>query len=45
MTARLRRWTRRRKPNHLSNRLAAFWCHRATDLGPLSLYLLGQDRL
>ncbi len=45
MTARVRRWTRRRKPNDLSNRLAAIRRDRSTNLGPIKNGLLGKDRL
>ena len=45
MTACLRRGTRRRKPNNLSDRLAPFRNHRAPDLGSFTAYLLGQDRI
>ena len=45
MTAGLRRWTRRRKPNDLSHRLAAVRRHRTAHLGPVEINLLGQSRL
>ena len=35
MTARIRRWTRCRKSNDLSDRLAAVRRHRATNLGSI----------
>lgn len=44
MTARIRRWTRRRKPNDISNRLATVRRHRATNLGSIKNDLLGQGR-
>jgi len=44
MTAGIRRWTRRRKSNHLSNRMAAVWSYRTADLGPVAHDLLGEDR-
>ncbi len=44
MTAGVRRWTRRGKPNDLSNRLAAVRRHRATNLGSIKNDLLGQGR-
>ena len=44
MTARIRRWTRRRKPNDISHRLATVRCHRATNLGSIKNDLLGQGR-
>ena len=42
MTARIRRWTRRRKSNDISNRLATVRRHRATNLGSIKNDLLGQ---
>lgn len=45
MTARLRRWTRRGKPNNLSYRLATFRRHRTAHLGSIKDDLLGQDWL
>ena len=45
MTARIRRWTRRRKPNDLSDRLAAVRRHRTENLGSIKNDLLGQSRL
>jgi len=45
MTARIRRWTRRRKPNDLSDRLAAVRRHRTENLGSIKNDLLGEDRL
>ena len=45
MTARIRRWTRRRKPNDISNRLAAVRRHRTENLGSIKNDLLGQGRL
>ncbi len=45
MTARVRRWTRRGKPNDLSDRLASFRRHRASHLGSFKAYLLGKSRL
>jgi len=45
MTARIRRWTRRRKPNDLSDRLAAVRRHRTENLGSIKNDLLGQGRL
>jgi len=45
MTARIRRWTRCRKPNDISNRLATVRRHRATNLGSIKNDLLGQGRL
>ena len=44
MTARIRRGTRRRKPNHLSDRLAAVWGHGTENLGSIETDLLGEDR-
>ena len=44
MTACIRRWTRCRKPNDLSRRLAAIRRHRSKNLGPLEVDLLGKDR-
>jgi hypothetical protein len=44
MTAGIRRWTRRGKPNNLSNRLAAIRRHRSENLGSVEIDLLGQDR-
>ena len=44
MTARIRRWTRCRKSNDLSDRLAAVRRHRATNLGSIKNDLLGQGR-
>ena len=44
MTAGVRRWTRRGKPNDLSDRLAAVRRHRATNLGSIKNDLLGQGR-
>jgi len=44
MTARLRRWTRRRKPNHISHRMAAIRRHRSENLGRVQIDLLGESR-
>ena len=44
MTARLRRWTRRGKSNHLSHRMAAIRRHRSENLGPVQIDLLGEGR-
>jgi hypothetical protein len=44
MTAGIRRWTRRREPNDLSNRLAAVRRHQAQNLGSIENDLLGEDR-
>lgn len=44
MTAGFRRWTRRRKPNDLSNRLATIRRHRSENLGSVENDLLGEDR-
>jgi hypothetical protein len=41
MTAGIRRWTRRRKPNDLSLRLAALRRHRGSNLGSVEIDLLG----
>jgi hypothetical protein len=41
MTARIRRGTRRRKSNDLSDRLAAVRRHRTEDLGSIETDLLG----
>jgi len=45
MTAGVRRWTRRRQSNDLSNRLAAVRDYRAADVGTVADDLLGKDRL
>jgi hypothetical protein len=44
MTAGIRRWTRRRKPNDLSLRLAAIRRHRSAHMGTIETHLLGEDR-
>jgi hypothetical protein len=44
MTARIRRWTRRRKPNDLFNRLATIRRHEPQNLGSVENDLLGEDR-
>jgi hypothetical protein len=44
MTAVIRRWTRRRKPNDLSHRLAAVRRHRSKNLGSIEVNLLGQNQ-
>jgi hypothetical protein len=44
MTARIWRWTRRRKPHDLSDRLAAVRRHRSQNLGPVENDLLGEAR-
>ena len=44
MTARIRRWTRCRKSNDLSDRLAAVRRHRTENLGSFKNDLLGQAR-
>jgi len=41
MTARFRRWTRRGKSNHLSDRLAAVWRYCYSNLGSVKNDLLG----
>jgi hypothetical protein len=45
MTAGVRRWTRRGKPNRLSRRLAAIRDYRSENLGSVQIDLLGQDGL
>jgi hypothetical protein len=45
MTAGIRRWTRRRQSNHVSDRMAAVWSDRTADLGSVSNDLLGENRL
>lgn len=45
MTARVRRWARRRKSNRLSHRLATIRRHRNKNLGTNKAHLLGQDRI
>ena len=44
MTAVIRRWTRCRKPNNLSDRLAAVWGYRSKNLGAVQSDLLVQDQ-
>ena len=44
MTARIRRWTRCGKSNHVSDRLAAVWCDGSKNLGTITDDLLGEDR-
>jgi hypothetical protein len=44
MTAVIRRWTRCRKPNDLSDRLAAVWGYRSKNLGAVQIDLLVQDQ-
>ena len=44
MTAGIRRWTRCRKSNHLSHRMAAVWSYRTADLGTIANDLLGENR-
>ena len=44
MTAVIRRWTRRRKPNDLSHWLAAVRRHRSKNLGSIEVNLLGQNQ-
>lgn len=44
MTARIRRGTRRRKSNDLSDRLAAVRSHGTKNLGSIETDLLGEDR-
>jgi len=44
MTAGIRRWTRRRQSNHVSDRMATVWRHRSKDLGTVAHDLLGEDR-
>jgi hypothetical protein len=45
MTAGIRRWTRRRQSNHVSDRMAAVWNYRTPDLGSVPNDLLGEDRV
>ncbi len=45
MTASLRRWTRRRKPNHVSYRVAAIRRHGGANLGAVPLDILGENRI
>ena len=44
MTACIRRGPRRRKSDDLSNRLAALWRNRSTNVRTVALDLLGQGR-
>lgn len=44
MTARLRRWTRRRQSNHIPHRMAAIRRHRSENLGAIQIDLLGKGR-
>ena len=44
MTALIRRWTRRCKPNDLSNGLAAVRGYRSKNLGAVQIDLLVQDQ-
>ena len=45
MIAGVRRWTRRRESNHLSDRMATVWSHRTPNLGPVTHDLLGEARV